>query len=76
MSSEIMQSVTYDNYDDFQIVNFVFSQKNCSLFWELFNDGPDLLVKLYIYIYIYIYIYPTQMDKGSYCYSLRESMLT
>jgi hypothetical protein len=26
MSSEIIQSVTYDNYDDFQHVNFIFSQ--------------------------------------------------
>jgi hypothetical protein len=25
MSSEIIQSVTYDNYDDFQHVNFIFS---------------------------------------------------
>jgi hypothetical protein len=28
MSSEIIQSVTYDNYDDFEHVNFIFSQKN------------------------------------------------
>jgi len=27
MSSEIIQSVTYDNYDDFQQVNFVFFAK-------------------------------------------------
>jgi hypothetical protein len=26
MSSEIIQSVVYDNYDDFQLVNFIFSQ--------------------------------------------------
>jgi len=26
MSSEIIQSVAYDNYDDFQHVNFIFSQ--------------------------------------------------
>jgi len=26
MSSEIIQNVAYDNYDDFQHVNFVFSQ--------------------------------------------------
>jgi hypothetical protein len=25
MSSEIIESVTYDNYDDFQHVNFIFS---------------------------------------------------
>jgi len=31
--------VAYDNnYDDFQHVNFIFSQKFISLFWGLFND--------------------------------------
>jgi hypothetical protein len=29
MSSEIIQSITYGNYDDFQLVNSIFSQKNC-----------------------------------------------
>jgi hypothetical protein len=28
MSSEIIQSVTYDNYDDFQLVNSIFVTKN------------------------------------------------
>ncbi len=32
MSSEINQNVMYDNYDDFQHVNFVFSQNFISLF--------------------------------------------
>jgi hypothetical protein len=32
MSSEIIESVAYDNYDDFQHVNFVFSQNFISLF--------------------------------------------
>ncbi len=32
MSSEIIQSVAYDNYDDFQHVNFIFSKKIFSLF--------------------------------------------
>jgi hypothetical protein len=27
MGSEIIQSVAYDNYDNFQHVNFIFSQK-------------------------------------------------
>jgi hypothetical protein len=27
MSGEIIQNVTYDNYDDFQHVNFIFSTK-------------------------------------------------
>jgi hypothetical protein len=39
MSCEIIQSVAYyDNYDDFQHVDFVFSQKFISLSWRLFND--------------------------------------
>jgi len=45
MSSEIIQSVAYDNCDDFQHVNFLFSQKFISLFWWLFNDASDLSVR-------------------------------
>jgi hypothetical protein len=45
MSSEIIQSVAHDNYDDFQQVNFVFSQNFISLFWGLFNDKIDLRVR-------------------------------
>jgi hypothetical protein len=44
MSSEIIQSVAYDNYDDFQHVNFIFSWNFISLFWELFNDETDVRV--------------------------------
>jgi len=36
--SEIIQSVAYDNYDDRQHVNFIFSQIFISLVWGLFND--------------------------------------
>jgi hypothetical protein len=32
MSSEIIQHVVYENYDDFQRVNFIFSQNFMSLF--------------------------------------------
>jgi len=32
MSIEIIQNVTYDNYDDFQHINFIFSQNFISLF--------------------------------------------
>jgi len=32
MSSEIIHSAVYDNYDDFQDVNFLFSQNFISLF--------------------------------------------
>jgi hypothetical protein len=32
MSSEIILSVAYDNYDNFQHVNFIFSQNFISLF--------------------------------------------
>ncbi len=45
MSSEIIQGVAYDNYDDFQHVNFIFSQNFISLFWGLFNDETDLRVR-------------------------------
>jgi hypothetical protein len=43
MSSEIIQSVAYDNYDDFQHVNFIFSQNFISLFLGLFNDKTRYL---------------------------------
>jgi hypothetical protein len=44
MSSENIQSVVYDNYDDFQHINLIFSEKFISLFWGLFNDETDLRV--------------------------------
>jgi hypothetical protein len=47
MSQEIIQSVAYDNYDDFQHVNFIFSQNFISKFWGLFNDQTDLRVRYY-----------------------------
>jgi hypothetical protein len=34
MNSEIIQIVAYDNYDDFQHVNFIFSQKTISHYFE------------------------------------------
>jgi hypothetical protein len=37
--------VAYDNYDDFQHVNFIFSQNFISLFLGLFNDKTDLRVR-------------------------------
>jgi hypothetical protein len=40
MSSEIIHSVAYDNYDDFQHVNFIFSQN----FVHYFEDY--LMMKL------------------------------
>jgi hypothetical protein len=45
MNSEIIQNVAYDNYDDFQHDNFIFSQNFISLFWGLFNDKTDLSVR-------------------------------
>jgi hypothetical protein len=45
MNSEIIQSVAYDNYHDFQYVNFIFSQNFISLFWRLFKDETDLRVR-------------------------------
>jgi hypothetical protein len=47
MSGEIIQGVAYDNYDDFQHVNFIFSQIFISLFWGLFNDETNLRVRKY-----------------------------
>jgi hypothetical protein len=44
MSSEIIQIVAYDNNDDFQHVNFIFSQNFISLFGGLYNDETDLRV--------------------------------
>jgi hypothetical protein len=35
MSSEIIESVAYENYDDFQHVNFIFSQNFISLFLRI-----------------------------------------
>jgi hypothetical protein len=48
MSSEITLSVTYVKYDDFRLVNSIFSQKFDSLFCGLFNDGIDLLGKVVV----------------------------
>jgi hypothetical protein len=45
MSSEIIQNVAYDNYDDFQHVNVIISQIFISLFWGLFIDEIDLRVR-------------------------------
>jgi len=46
MSSEIIQNVAYNNYDDFQHVSFIFSQNFISLFLGLFNDESDLKSKV------------------------------
>jgi hypothetical protein len=45
MNSEIIQNVAYDNYDDFQHVNSIFSQNFISLLWGLVNDEIDLSVR-------------------------------
>jgi hypothetical protein len=49
MSSGIIQSVAYDNYDDFQHINFIVSHKCVSLFWGLFEDEIGFRVKYAIY---------------------------
>jgi hypothetical protein len=41
MSSEIIQSVAYDNYDNYDD----FQKKFISLFWGLFNDKTALRVR-------------------------------
>jgi len=38
MSSEIIPGVAYDNHDDLQQVNFIFSQIFISPCWGLFNE--------------------------------------
>jgi hypothetical protein len=48
ISSEIIQNVDYDNFDNFQHVNFIFSQNFIALFWGLFNDETDLRVRYLI----------------------------
>jgi hypothetical protein len=45
MNSEIIQNVAYDNYDDFQYDNFIFSQNFVLLFRGLFNEETDLRVR-------------------------------
>ncbi len=39
---KLFKSVAYHNYNDFQHINFIFSQIFISLFWGLFNDETDL----------------------------------
>ncbi len=45
MRIEIIQSVSYDNYDDFQHINVVFSQIFILLFLGLLVDEIDLRVR-------------------------------
>jgi hypothetical protein len=51
MSNEIIQSVAYDNYDDFQHMNVIFSQIFISLFLGLFNDETNLRIKYLSILY-------------------------
>jgi len=37
--------VAYDDYDDFQHVNVVYTQSFISLFWGLFNDKTDFRIR-------------------------------
>jgi len=46
MGIEIIQSIAYDNYDDFQHINIIFSQNFISLFFGLINDETDLRVSI------------------------------
>ncbi len=45
MSNEIIPSLAYDNYDDFQHINNIISQIFISLFLGLFNDKSDVRVR-------------------------------
>jgi len=42
MNNEIIQNVAYDNYDDFQHVNFIFSQNFISLFEDYLSTKLTL----------------------------------
>jgi hypothetical protein len=43
---ETIQSIEYDNYDDFQHINIIISQNFISLFLGLLNDETDLRVSI------------------------------
>ncbi len=45
LSYEVVKILFYDNYNDFQNLNFMFSQNLVSLFRELFNGKTDLRVR-------------------------------
>jgi hypothetical protein len=48
MSSEIIQSVAYNNYDDFfNMSTSYFHKFSFLLFWGLFNDETNLRVRLW-----------------------------
>jgi hypothetical protein len=47
MRNEIIQSVSYDNYDDFQHIILIFSQNFISIFVGLFNVETDIRVRYY-----------------------------
>jgi len=55
MSIEIVQNRAYGNYDDFQHVNFIFSQKFISLFGGLFNDETNLRVRYSVHVTLIFY---------------------
>jgi hypothetical protein len=48
MSSEIIQNVASNNYNDFQHVNFIFFKIFISLFWGLFNNETNLRVRYWL----------------------------
>ncbi len=54
MSSEIIHIVAYDNYDDFQHVNFIFLQNFISSFWGLFNDETYLRIRYFAFYMCYV----------------------
>jgi len=45
MSSEIIQPIAYDNHDNLQHVNFIFSPNFILLFSGLFNNETNLKVR-------------------------------
>jgi len=57
MSNEIIQSVTYVNYDDFQHLNIIISQIFTWLFWKLFNDEADLKLRCPFTSYVWAFAF-------------------
>jgi hypothetical protein len=45
MSSEIIQTVAYDNYDEFHMSTSYFHKFSFHYFWRLFNEETDLRTK-------------------------------
>jgi hypothetical protein len=70
MRIDFLKIVANDNYNNFQHLTFIFSQKIISLFWKLFTDELNIRVRYYnvhVYIkYIYIRLMQNTQNKKNY----------